>query len=1114
MRSTLAVVWLRSLTLLFALGCISALPVSAQINTASLTGEVTDANGKAATGATVTAQNKATNVVQSVTSDGSGNYIFVTLPVGTYSVSVEAKGFKRAMSESITLQVAQKARLDFTLQVGGLEETVTVTANAALLTTQEATPGAVVENKLVTDLPLSARNWDDLLLTVAGVQGDRYTEEGGGTTSGRTGNVNVNGARSLQNNFVLDGADNNSISENVQELTTQVIRPSVDAIREFKVMTNPYNAEYGRSPGAAISVTTKGGSNQLHGSLYEFHRNRVFDANNFFVNSAGRPKPQQIQNQFGGSAGGPVIKDKLFFFGNYEGTRIRKGLLRLTNVPLPNERIGDFSLDAAARARVKYQTNCPGGAQYCYNTIIDPLTGQPFPDNKIPAGRIEPTAKRVLDLIPQANLIPGSGALNANNYIITPNLQDDADSFLVRGDWQLSERHNAFARYAYTDRFRYVPGFLGGIIDGTSTSAWGRLTMIAHSAVIGINSVISPKLVNEFRLGWGRNVSRGVQDPYGKNTLSEFGFKGIPDNPLYDGGIVGISISGGSIPSPASPARLGSPNFLPKWQYTNQYQWYDAMSLTLGKHQLRFGTDLRMPMRNLFLDVPAMRGEISFNGQFTGNGYGDFLLGYVQGAQTAVFHEVDQRLWMWSGFVQDDWKVSSKVTLNLGLRYDFATWPYEGKNQMANLDLQTGQLVYAKDGSLSQRTLIKTDKNNFAPRIGIAWSLNDKTVIRAGYGRFYQLFERYGSEDQLALNPPFLLNAQETTSSNTQPIFFLKDGFPAKYRDPANIDLRRIRLRAVNPEATMPETDQWNFGVQRLLPSQMVMTLDYVGTKGSHLSILRNPNFIPGQSGAAARIFQNLGDVQLRENAANSNYNALNATLEKRYSAGLSFRVAYTYSKAIDVAGQPLNSGGSASVQDPLHFLALRGLSDYDYRHRFVTAVVYDLPFGRGKRLASEGVAGWLLGGWRASGIFTRRTGRPFSVTAGDNGGFVGSSAAPQANRIADGRLDGDQRTIDHWFDINAFTVPKTPTGQATFGSAGRGILIGPGLTNFDFALARNFSFTESKRLEFRWEAFNLFNTPQFGLPATNISSRGNVGRITTLAGDPRVMQFALKLVF
>ncbi|MGH9839458.1 MAG: TonB-dependent receptor domain-containing protein [Blastocatellia bacterium] len=1112
MNSTMTSVRLRIIPLVLALLVAVA---AAQINTASLTGQVADANGAITAGAKVTAKNLATNVERSVTTDGAGNYIFVTLPVGTYDVSVEAAGFKKALREKITLEVAQKARLDFALTVGGVSETVTIEGSAApLLTTEEATPGAVVENKLVTDLPLSARNWDDLLLTVAGVQGDRYTEEGGGTASGRTGNINVNGARSLQNNFVLDGGDNNSISTNVQELTTQVARPSVEAIREFKVLTNPYNAEFGRSPGAAVSVTTKGGTNQFHGSLYEFHRNRIFDANNFFLNRANRDKPAHIQNQFGGSLGGPVLKDRLFFFANYEGTRIRKGLLRLTNTPMPNERIGDFSLAAAAANRVKYQTTCPGGAAFCYGAVIDPLTGQPFPDNKIPASRIEPLARRVMDLIPAANFAPASGALNANNHIITPNLQDDADSYLFRGDWQISSKHNAFARYAYTDRFRYVPGFFGGVIDGTSTSAWGRLTMIAHSAVVGVNSVVSSKLVNEFRLNWGRNVSSGVQDPFGKNTLSEFGFKGIPDNPGIDGGLPGISISGGSIPTPGSPARLGSPNFLPKWQFTNQFQWYDAMSLTAGQHQLRFGSDLRAPLRNIYLDIPAMRGEMSFNGQFTGNGFGDFLLGYVQGAQTSVFGEVDQRLWMWSGFVQDDWKVAPKLTLNLGLRYDFATWPYEGRNRAANLDLATGQQIFAKDGSIESRTLIKTDKNNFAPRIGIAWSVNDKTVIRTGYGRFYQLFERFGSEDQLGLNPPFLLNAQESTTSRTTPIFFLKDGFPAKYRDPANIDLRRIRLRSVNPDAVMPEADQWNFGVQRLLPLEMVLTLDYIGTKGTHLSIIRNPNFLPGRPSANAqnRIFPNLGDVQLRENAANSIYNGLNATLEKRFSRGLSFRMAHTWSKAIDVAGQPLNSGGSASVQDSLNFLALRGLSDYDYRHRFVTAFVYELPFGRGRNSLNDGVAAWVLGGWRVSGIFTHRTGRPYSVTAGENGGFVGSSAAPQANRIADGRLD--DRSIDRWFDIDAFVAPRTADGLATFGNAGRGILIGPTLTNFDFSIARNFNFTERARMEFRWETFNLANTPQFGLPASNISARGNAGRITTLAGDPRVMQFALKLVF
>src|SRR5882724_4851570 len=358
----------------FRVACMLLLCVSlgvqgfAQVNTASLTGLVADPNGAAISNASVRAKNNSTNVEHTVTTDSSGYYTFASLPVGTYTVTAESQGFKKALRENVALEVGQKARLDYTLEVGAMSEAVMVTANAPILTTQEATTGGVIENKLVTDLPLSARNWDDLIALVPGVQADRYTEEGGGTANGRTGGANVHGIRSLQNNFVLDGVDNNSISENVQELTTQIVRPSVDSIQEFKVSTNPYSAENGRSPGSLISVTTKSGGNSIHGTAYEFLRNRIFDANNFFNNRAGVKKPQNIQNQFGGNFGGPVIlprfgeggpstwsgKNSLFFFFNYEGTRVRKGVTRLGNVPLPNERIGDFSAAAGTANRISY----------------------------------------------------------------------------------------------------------------------------------------------------------------------------------------------------------------------------------------------------------------------------------------------------------------------------------------------------------------------------------------------------------------------------------------------------------------------------------------------------------------------------------------------------------------------------------------------------------------------------------------------------------------------------------------------------------------------------------------------------------------------------------------
>src|SRR5215207_8641690 len=652
---------------------------SAQVNNASVTGLVTDTTGAVVPNASVTLKSKATNVETTAATDSSGYYTFASVPVGAYTVTVERQGFKRVVLEEVKLEVGQKARVDAALEVGAVTETVTVTS-ATLLTTQEATTGGVIENRLVEQLPLSGRNWDDLVALVPGVQVDRYTEEGGGTAGGRTGGANVHGVRSLQNNFVLDGVDNNSISENVQELTTQIARPSVDSIQEFKVSTNPYSAENGRSPGALVSVVTKSGSNAFHGTLYEFHRNRVFDANNFFNNRAGARKPQNIQNQFGGNIGGPVVKGRAFFFFNYEGTRIRKGTTRLGNVPLANEIRGDFSAAAAVANRIPVG-DCRALAPSAFNA------NGSFINNQIPAQCLDPVAQRVLALLPAPNVVPGSGPLNLNNFIRNPGIQDDTDSYTGRFDWQQGAKNSFFARYTLSDRFRYVPGIFGGTVDGTGSSANGRLNMKGQSAAVGWTRVISSRLINEFRLGWGRNNSLATQDPFGLNTLAELGFQGVPDSPLYSGGLPGLSISargGTQLPGGQSGFdRLGSPDFLPKSQRTNQFQWTDTVSLSYGAHQLKFGGDVRAPMRNIYLDVPSLRGTLTFDGNRTAIGLADFLLGYPSGAQLANPQVVDSRLKMFSGFLQDDWKATPKLTLNLGLRYDYATWPYEASNRLA-----------------------------------------------------------------------------------------------------------------------------------------------------------------------------------------------------------------------------------------------------------------------------------------------------------------------------------------------------------------------------------------------------------------------------------------------
>lgn len=906
--------------------------------------------------------------------------------------------------------------------------------------------------------------------------------------------------------------------------------------------TNPYSAENGRSPGALVSVTTKGGSNGFHGTVYDFLRNRVFDANNLFQNRAGAPKPPHVQNQYGGNFGGPIIKNKAFFFFNYEGTRIRKGVTRLGNVPLANEIRGDFSSAAGAANRVTYATivdrvgDCRAKVPGAFNA------NGSFINNQIPAACLDPLAQKILGLLPAANVFPGSGPLNLSNFLRAPGITDDTDSYTTRVDYQKDSTNSFFVRYTYSDRFRYVPGIFGGTLDGTGSSANGRLFMKGQSAAIGWTRTINSRMVNEFRFGWGRNNSFATQDPFGLNTLAEFGFKGVQDSTLYSGGISGINISarGGTlvIGGQSGFDRIGSPDFLPKSQRTNQFQWADTLSLTSGAHQMKLGLDVRGPMRNIYLDVPGLRGSFNFDGNRTGIGLADFLLGYPSAAQLTNAAVVDARLKMYSGFFQDDWKITPKLTANLGLRYDYATWPYEAYDRLTNLDPVTG-LKFTPASSKVGRSLVRPDKNNFAPRLGLVYQLTPETVVRAGYGRFYMLFERAGSEDQLALNLPYLVNNVATaadnssTANNTR----LQTGFNLSL-NPALVDPRTVRLRAVNPEAVNPSIDQWNIGIQRTLPGNMVLTLDYVGTKGTHLSTLRNlnqPLFNANGTIMNAVIsgtlqpvipYPSLGPIEYRDNGGNSNYHGGELTVEKRFSRGMSFRGAYTYSKSIDFSQEHLAAGGTGSfTQNGYNLRERRGPSDFDIRHHLAGSYIYELPFGQGRSHLTEGALSHVFGGWRISGTAGSRSGRPFTVSAGNNsttlGGPRGGSTfnGAFADCLRDGTLSKSERTIDRWYDLTAYATPTalnptTNTVQPRLGNCGRNTLRGPGLTNFDFALARTFTyFGEGRALELRWEMFNMLNTPQFGLPERNINSSA-AGKITTLSGDPRLMQFALKFNF
>lgn len=1080
-------------------------PAGAQVNNASLTGLVTDASGAVVPQVKVTAKGKATNLERFSLTDNAGYYYFATLPVGEYDVTAEGTGFQPAQ-QTVRLETAQKGRADFRLNVSQIQTTVSVDAVAPQLSPQDASVGTVVDNTYVSRFPLLLRSWDDLMSLVAGVQGNRYTEQSGATSAGRTGGFNVHGVRSLQNNFILDGLDNNSISENVQELTTQVVRPSVDTVQEFKIITNPYTAEFGRSPGAAINVTTKGGTNRYHGLAYEYLRNRVLDANDFFSNRSGLTKPQNVQNQFGGNLGGPVKKDKLFAFFDYEGTRIRRGVSRITTVPLPNERIGDFSPGAA-----------PG---VTYPVIYDPTTGSPFAGNRIPSNRLDPAALKLFGLFPQPTL-PGQ----LNNFARNAGLLDDNNRYSGRLDWTASSSDSVFFRYSYSDRARFIPGNFGGVADGTSTSAFGRQALTAHGIALGWNKVLSPKIVNEFRAGFSRNNSFAAQDPFGLNKASDY-VPGVPVNPAIDGGVTRTTFSGFN-------TFVGSPDFLPKFQVTQQYQFYDAMSFNLGKHTVKAGADLRAPLRNNFMDVPGTRGSLNFdriftcqrnaNGQCvanTGLSYADGLLGYVQSAQLTNVYFVDQRIHMYSFFIQDDFKVTPRLTLNLGLRYDFASPAVEGKNHLSNFNpANGGGIITAKDGSLENRALVQVNRKNFAPRIGLAYQLTGKSVLRAGYGIFYQGFERYGSEDQLSLNPPFLINNTPAVPSNaTAPVFILRDGFPRDFLDPAKLDLHRVRIRAVDPTSATPYVQQWSLGLQRSLPWNLFIQADYVGTKSTRLTALSDFN----QPINGVFPYPNVGYVEYRSPLGNGIYNGLDLTLERRFQGDLTFRVAYTLSKSIDNVAEPLNTN-SGNAQDGRNYRAWRALSDFDIPQRLVFSYVYDLPFGKGKRFAKSGPLMWIVGGFRTSGAFTYAAGRPFTV---GSGGSLSNAIDPFGAVTAVPNVIGTPvvvKNVDCWFYQSRSSACRSllPGGtdafqlQAAgqFGNAGRNIIRGPATRVWDFALHREFPIKETANLEFRWEVFNMANTVQFGLPARDFSS-GSVGSITSLAGDPRVMQFALRMKF
>jgi hypothetical protein len=1071
----------------------------AQQETATITGEIRDANGSAVPKATITVTNVETNFsVKSETND-QGIYTVPSLKPGPYSITVEKAGFKKSVRSGVTLQVNQVARLDVNMQVGELTTAVEVVEAAALLETETSSRGSVIDQKKIVDLPLNGRDYNQLALLSPGVLPGTPRL----ASVNFKGVLNVNGNRTFNNVFLLDGVDNISYSNSFRGENVQLVQPSIEALQEFKIQTNAYSAEFGRSSGAVVNATIKSGTNNIHGSLYEFLRNDALDANNFFSNALGAPKPVRKRNQFGSAVGGPIVKNRTFWFADYEGLREREGVPRVRQVPTAAEKAGLFStavVDPFAPGRPEFSKN--GAGQWV-----------------IPQNRWDPVGAAIVKLIPDPN-VPGTTI-----YASTPVTSTRQDQFDTRVDHQFATNITFFGRYSFVDTNTFRPAPLPGLAEGSFNDAFGANLNRSQGLAFGLTWTFSPSFVGDFRLGWARGNYFTQPPNFGVDGPAAIGLKNAPNDPAILGGVPKVNIQGFDA--------VGRHTSTPQFQTPRSWNPRASFSWNHGVHFIKFGAEF-LHVQTRINDLNATIGRMNFDNRFTNRAVGDLLLGLPSQLALTSFTVMDQGQNMQFYFVQDDYKITSKLTLNLGIRYEFATPPREKNNRFANFDPVTGAMIFAKDGDIFDRALIHPDRNNFAPRFGFAYSPTSRWVIRGAYGVFFNHTVRQGREGLLGFNPPFLVdNLLQTSVSGATAVataapFRLVNGYPAGLLDPNSLS-PTIGRRAQDPNQRTPYIQQYNFGVQYELLKDLLLDVAYVGNKGTKLNGFRNLNQnavitnANGSQSAGPRPFPAFGDIQWMENRVGASYNSLQTRLEKRFSKGLTGLVSYTWGKALTGAPDHIStSGGGAGFdtgtfkepQNGNNLRADRGLAEFDVKHRFVASYIWELPFGKGRHFGN----GWntavdtLLGGWQVTGIHALQSGLGLTATLG--GGSVlniGGERRARPNLVGDPVLPESQRTLQRWFNTDAFQAAFTPSPQA-FGSAGVGIMRGPGSINFDFTLAKNFHLTERNHFQFRTELFNAFNRANFGPPNIARESTG-FGTILS-AANARIIQFGLKFYF
>ncbi len=1165
----------------FALALLLGSNAFAQSDQGTITGNVQDASGANVPSAQVTLTSVGTGLVLQTKTDASGVYTFSPVKIGDYTVTVTAPGFETTTQENVHLDVQQRLEANIHLKTGAASTTVTVTDAPPLLQAEEGSTGQVVEAKTINDTPLNGRNWIFIAQLTAGVA------PASGSRGQNGGDFNANGQRAEQNNFILDGVDNNVNVVDFFNGASFVVRPPPDALAQFKVQTGAYSAEFGHSAGAVINASIKSGSNQIHGDLWEYLRNDAFDVHQFFDPSAAVGKYRQ--NQFGATLGLPIIKDKLFFFGDVEARRIIFGELHTGySVPTALMKTGNFSellnpaLTSGGKAITLYEPSTTANG----TTVM--------PNNTLTTGQIDPVALRLLNLFPAPNV--GAAGQTYSNFANLTNSQDNTFQWDTRMDYNISNKDQIFGRYSYSHEPISHPPVFGNPLDGGSFGDTGAVVSLGENFAGSETHVFNSSLTNEFRFGYNYGHFSGQHENAGADIAPSYGLGGVPYAP-GNGGLPFFSVSGLS--------NFGSPQFYATNEYENVYQILDNITKEAGNHSLHAGVNFQR-VRFTTSQPTQPRGTYTYTGLYTsqvgtpntGFGTADFLVDDMNSAAVSNIFNTDDVRWNRAAYFEDDWKVSPQLTLNLGLRYEYFQPYYERHDNQAAFVPTSGPTAGASTGQYripiskqgitlapaftklldldnisvvfeKNRSLISSQYLNFAPRFGFAYKLTDKAVLRGGYGIFYgglestgyfpNLGESFPFEFDSAFNAPSGCVAGGSCPTNG---FALATGFTNAIAAGLQNSIAKPSLRGSDATARTPYSQQFNLSTEYGLSNSMVATVSYVGSVSRHLQIFPNPNgqvaLTPnGFAGYTANgetdvnpftPYPYFGGITFTSYSGSSNYNSLQAKLEKRFTDGISYLASYTYSHSLDDAPTPLGSTsdsgyrGTNIVPIGLDYAS----SPFDVRHRFTLNGNYELPVGHGRKYLSQGrILDYVAGGWSTSLVFAVQTGEP--ITIGTSSLTSPSGANAYAIKTGDPFKAGGGtdcavkvRTVQHWYNPCAFSnppkddigysnavypdgtkIPNSVSGAAALAYLGtaRNQTYGPGYNRTNMSLFKSFPTFREQNVQFRADAFNIFNTPGYGDPST-ANDGSNGGQITgsrsfqSYTPDSRFFQFALKYVF